>query len=74
MALYKEELDHMHCGIPECKSSHGGQMFLHSQCHIKAGTEVSYDPSDGGELLIACAECKKEIVRIQVASLGRVAM
>ena len=69
MASYVEDLERMiasGCQTPGCTHKDHGTLFLHGKCHFRGTVEVSYT-KDSGEILVACAECQKEIARIAVA-------
>lgn len=71
MAVFMEDLEKMiakGCQTPGCTHDDHGTLFLQARCHPKADIEVSYT-KDSGELLVACAECHKAIVRVAVARL-----
>jgi len=65
--LYKEDLDKMGCGVPDCGHDHG-ILYLHAKCHLQAGLTVSYI-KDTEVLRIACAQCGTHVMSVAVASL-----
>ena len=62
VATPREALDNLQCGAPGCTEDHG-EFYLHARCHISARVEVCYYQ---GKLLVACGECKKPIVMVEV--------
>ena len=56
------------CAVNGCDHAHHGQqMFIHAACHPMAQIEASYKPGTG-YLVLACRQCKKEIVRAKLAN------
>lgn len=49
------------CDTPGCACGASESLTLHSRCHISSPTWVTYRP---GVLVVTCAECDAEIVRI----------
>jgi hypothetical protein len=66
MALTQAELKNVGCSEPFCEHDHS-VLFLHPRCHLKAGTEVSYDKRTG-QLTIVCGRCKQHVATIAVAA------
>lgn len=61
------------CNEPGCDHEdheHNLPLFLHGFCHKAAGLAVSFKYGDN-YLVIACAECSKEVLRVQIDSKGR---
>jgi len=54
------------CSAPECDHEDHGKLYFHATCHPDGEIEVSYAVGTS-YLLIACRECKTEVVRIRVA-------
>ena len=68
MPSYVEDLERIiasGCQAPGCTHDHD-TLFLHGKCHLKADVEVSYT-KDSSEIIVACAVCQKEIIRVAVA-------
>jgi hypothetical protein len=71
MPLYREELDTMPCGNPDCdhtassEGPHEHKMVLMAQCHPTAGMRVWYEQ---GAVHAACASCGKDVASVYVAS------
>ena len=49
--------------VEYCEHKEDGPFFFHSQCHIDKPTWVKFEPEEG-MLVVLCAVCEKEIVRI----------
>lgn len=65
--LTRKELNAVQCHVPNCTHGrHDSLLFLHSRCHLNAGSEVAYDPSTG-TLTVKCKTCKKLVCVIEVA-------
>jgi hypothetical protein len=62
--LTQRELDMMKCQVSGCTC--GGELFLHSQCHVDAPVWCAYHPE--GFLSITCSVCNEEIAKIEVAT------
>jgi hypothetical protein len=63
MALTRTQLDNMHCSTPGCDhSAHDGLMLV-GKCHPRAAQTACYRD---GVLVIACALCRKIVMRIAV--------
>jgi hypothetical protein len=62
--ITKEDLNGMGCGTPNCGHDHS-TLYLHASCHIGAATVVRYEKAIE-TLVIECAECEKEVVRIKL--------
>jgi hypothetical protein len=60
------DLDPMGCGTPDCGHDHS-ILFMHAQCHPKAGLEVAYHKALGA-LICRCNACKGEVSRVAVAA------
>jgi len=60
------------CNEPGCThEDHGsGPLYLHAFCHKYAGLAVSFKYGEN-YLVIACAKCSKEVIRVQIDSKGR---
>lgn len=67
----QQELNQLGCaGDLNHQHSHDcATLYLHARCHLKAGTYARYEKLTG-ILVIECARCKREIVRILVAKEG----
>ena len=61
----KSVLDAAGCDTPNCAHDHS-ILYLHGLCHPESNREVFYEKASG-QLVVACHECKKEIVRVEVA-------
>ena len=56
------------CQEPDCTHEHGGPLYLHPMCHKYEGKlDVSFSFGDD-HLVVTCAQCHAEVIRIQVAS------
>jgi len=64
--LTRKDLQHVQCQVLGCTHDNHGVLFLHAGCHMRAGTEVSYNLVTG-VLTINCKQCKKLIAKILVA-------
>lgn len=66
MALTRRELDRMTCGEPhpEGEKCDHEALYFHGVCHMESPTWSVYE---NGVLSVICAECRKNIVSIQVA-------
>jgi hypothetical protein len=62
--ITKGDLNSSGCSSPNCGHDHS-ELFLHSSCHIGAGTYVKYVKATE-RLHISCSQCEKEIVIIQL--------
>ncbi|MCK5316925.1 MAG: hypothetical protein KAJ55_03375 [Anaerolineales bacterium] len=73
-AAYLEDLEDataQGCTTPGCNHEHSGPLYLHPMCHKFEGKlEVSFKFGDD-HVVIACAQCHSEVIRVQVASKGR---
>jgi hypothetical protein len=54
------------CGGDDCSNN---VIFLHGKCHPSAAAEVSYTKGEG-KLVIKCAECKRLVAEVAVASVN----
>jgi hypothetical protein len=64
--ISKYELNVMGCGEPNCKHDHS-VLYLHSSCHPRSATWTRYEKISE-TLVITCAKCDKEVVRIRLIS------
>jgi hypothetical protein len=64
VTLTQRELDAVGCATPGCTHDHS-VLYFHPRCCDGAGISARYE-KDSGELVIACAECEREVVRIAV--------
>ena len=56
------------CQEPGCNHEHSGPLYLHGKCHKYEGKlDVSFSFGDN-HLVVSCAKCHEEVIRIQVAS------
>ncbi len=62
--LTRRDLDRMQCATPGCTSSHG-PLVMHGACHPAAATWAQYE---AGELTVSCAQCKRMIAVVAIAS------
>ena len=62
--VYREQLDQMGCGTPGCDCT-DGPLHLHGKCHPTSPTTTAYV---GGDIVVSCYVCEKEIGRFPVAS------
>jgi hypothetical protein len=73
---YLEDLEDaiaLGCTEPGCthEHEHNGPLYLHPMCHKYEGKlEVSFHFGDN-HVLVSCALCHAEVIRIQLASKGR---
>ncbi len=51
------------CQKPGCDHRHGGALFMHARCHMRAALHVTIDPSSR-TVLVQCAQCKKTVVEL----------
>lgn len=58
------ELWAISCSMENCDHKDHGPFYFHSRCHMRSPTWTYFNQLTG-ELVIECAECKKEIARIQ---------
>jgi len=59
------------CQTPGCNHKHSGPLYLHGKCHQYEGKlDVSFSFGDG-HIVVSCAKCHSEVIRIQIASKGR---
>ena len=64
--LVRADLDQM---VPTCctEGQDGfGELWFHQRCHPGARTWTCYDRIDAA-IIVVCAECSKEVVRVAVA-------
>ena len=66
MSISRKELNQLGCNVPDCGHDHS-VLYIHSQCHPKAGCTVLYQ-RDNGLLVFTCGRCKKFICDILVAA------
>jgi hypothetical protein len=64
MIVDKDILNNAACDNPDCGHDHS-TLFLHSNCHNEAPTWTRYQ-KDIETLIITCAECDEEIIRIRL--------
>jgi hypothetical protein len=66
--IYREDLDLRGCDDPDCQEDHG-PLYFSSVCHGENDLlRATY--LRGGSLVLSCAECGREIVRLAIASRG----
>lgn len=63
--LTAADLDKMGCGVPDCGHDHS-ILYLHSRCHLRAGSSVRYEKKSG-LIIVDCKVCGKEVARVAVA-------
>jgi hypothetical protein len=63
--MTKVDLDNASCEIPGGYDDKHSVIYLHGICHIDAPQMVRYEKATG-ELVLSCAICKKDIVRIRL--------
>ena len=64
--LDRTVLDKLECTEPGCTCD-DSVLFLYPTCHPNYPTRARYEKQQG-ELVIACSACRKEVIRILVAS------
>lgn len=67
MSLYREDMDKMSCGNPECKhkdGAHNEKLFLYGRCHLRDPTWSYYQ---NGVVTVVCATCDQVIASFHVA-------
>jgi hypothetical protein len=64
MTLTQRDLDAVGCDTPSCTYDHS-TIYLHPACCDGAPVSARYE-KDSGEVVIACAECEREVARIAV--------
>jgi hypothetical protein len=61
----KKDLNAAGCDSDNCKDHDHSVLYLHADCHIGAATVTRYEKKTE-TLVIECAECEKEVVRIKL--------
>lgn len=64
--LTRADLDAMGCAMPDCTHEDHDLLYVHATCHPSAGSRCVYD-AQTGVLGIACRECGRPTVHVQVA-------
>jgi hypothetical protein len=59
------QLNQRRCSTPGCTANHS-LLYLHAQCHPEAAL-LSYYIKAEHQLVILCASCEREIIRIDIA-------
>ena len=66
MPHYREDFDRLECACPACRATQrSGEMYLHPRCHPASPTWVR---CRGDVLTVECAECRREVVTLVIAS------
>jgi hypothetical protein len=63
--MSKADLDNATSGVPGAENDLHGVLYLHGACHLKAPQMIRYE-KESGELVICCAECGSDFVRIRL--------
>lgn len=61
---HKVDLDKAGCSRPDCTHENDDVLWLWPKCH-QEGSSVRYEKQTG-QLVLECAKCHKEVVRIQL--------
>lgn len=61
---FREDLDQLGCGVPDCGHSHHDGIYLHARCHIEAPTWACYRE---GVLTLTCSRCGRHVDAVAVA-------